>query len=290
MCLNMINATLKSSLAAIIVGLLMVSIVAMGCGGSGGGPGGEKLTIGGDVPEIAQDASLIDLEAIRGDSELLKEAGEVLGALNRSLGNTGIGSSDLRSAVTFVVNDRRVILVEGAFDTEDVAKRLEDTGHGVRKIRDTEVWSGDAGNVALMGAGRMAVGYDFTTMETVLVQLEDGRTLDQVGAAREVLDRVQGTTYISLTTRCEEVAPGCRALGFSASGQGSPTGTFDLVSWYDTEAEAAAAESSLAAFSTIEILFDSATTVTEGRIFTASGEGELAEIFRGADSEFRLRP
>jgi hypothetical protein len=111
-----------------------------------------------------------------------------------------------------------------------------------------------------------------------------------VESAREVLDRVQGTAYISLTTRCEEVAPGCRALGFSASGQGSSTGTFDLVSWYDTEAEAAAAESSLAAFSTIEILFDSATTFTEGRMFTASGEGELAEIFRGADSEFRLRP
>ena len=192
--------------------------------------------------------------------------------------------------MTFVVTDRRVILVEGTFDTEDVAKRLEDTEHGVRKIRDREVWSGDAGNVALLGSGRMAVSYDFTTIETVLVQLEDGRTLDQVEAAREVLDRVQGTAYISLTTRCAEVAPGCRALGFSASGQGSSTGTFDLVSWYDTEAEAAAAESSLAAFSTIEILFDSATTFTEGRMFTASGEGELAEIFRGADSEFRLRP
>ena len=210
MCLKMKNATLKRTLAGIVIGLLMVSIVAMGCGESGG----EKLTIGGDVPEIAQDATLIDLEVIRGDSELLKETGEVLGALNRSLGNTGIGSSDLRSAVTFVVNDRRVILVEGAFDTEDVAKRLEDTGHGVRKIRDTEVWSGDAGNVALMGAGRMAVGYDFTTMETVLVQLEDERTLDQVGAAREVLDRVQGTTYISLTTRCEDVASRMPSLGF----------------------------------------------------------------------------
>ena len=286
MCLKMINATLKSSLAGIVVGLLMAGIVAMGCGGSGG----EKLTIGEDVPEIAQDATLINLEAIRGDSELLKEAGEVLGALNRSLGNTGVGSSDLQSALTFVVNDRRVILVDGTFDAEDVAKRLEDTGHGVRKIRDTEVWSGDAGNVALLRSGRMAVSYDFTTIEIVLVQLEDGRTLDQVEAAREVLDRVQGTAYISLTTRCEDVASGCRALGFSASGQGSTTGTFDLVSWYDTEAEAAAAESSLAAFSTIESLFDSATTVTEGRIFTASGEGELAEIFRGADSEFRLRP
>ena len=85
MCLKMKNATLKRSLAGIVIGLLMVGIVAMGCGGSGG----EKLTIGGDVPEIAQDASLIDLDLIRGDSELLKEAGEVLGALNRSLGNTG---------------------------------------------------------------------------------------------------------------------------------------------------------------------------------------------------------
>ena len=85
MCLKMINATLKRSLAGIVIGLLMVSIVAMGCGESGG----EKLTIGGDVPEIAQDASLIDLEAIRGDSELLKEAGEVFGSVEPEPGKYG---------------------------------------------------------------------------------------------------------------------------------------------------------------------------------------------------------
>ena len=271
----------------IVMTILLVGVVIAGCGESGEG---EKLTIGMDVPEIAQDATMIDLEAIRGDSELLKEAGEVLGALNRSIGNTGVGSSDLRNAVTYVVNDRRVLMVEGAFDTEDVATRLEETGHGVRKVRGTDVWSGDAGNVALLGPGRMVVSYDFTTTETVLVQLEEGRTLDQVEAAREVLQRVQGTAYISLTTRCEDVAPGCQALGFSASGQDSPIGTFDLVSWYGTASEAAEAESSLADFATIETLFSSATTATEGRMFTASGEGELAEIFRGADSEFRLRP
>lgn len=278
---------LKKGVTGIVLVLLLGSIVAVGCGESGGG---EPLTIGGDVPEIAQDAAMVDLEVIRGDSELVKEAGEVLAALNRSLGNTGIGSSDVGSAVTFVMNERRVLMVEGTFNTGDVAERLEATGHGVRRVEGSEVWSGDSGNVALLGSGRMAVSYDFTTIETVLTQLEDGRTLNGVEAARDVLESMQGTAYRSLTTRCEGVAPGCRALGFSASGQGDSTGMFDLVSWYDTVAEAQAAEPSLEAFATVEGLFRGVETATEGQMFVATGEGELAEIFLGVASEFRLRP
>ena len=174
--------------------LLLGLAAAMGCGGAGGG---EKLTIGGDVPEIATDATMVDLEIIRGDPGLIGEAGEVLGALNRSLGNAGVGSSEVRGAVSFVVNGRRVLMVDGSFDIEEVAGRLERSGHAVRNIADAEVWSGDAGNVALLGAGRMALGYDFRTIEAVIGQMEEGITLDRSEAARAVLDGMGGTAYIS---------------------------------------------------------------------------------------------
>ena len=150
------------------------------------------------MPEIATDATMVDLEVIRGDPGLIGEAGEVLGALNRSLGNAGVGSSEVRSAVSFVVNGRRVLMVEGSFDIEEVAERLERSGHAVRNIADAEVWSGDAGNVALLGPGRMALGYDFRTIEAVIGQLEEGITLDRSEAARAVLDGMAGThTYRS---------------------------------------------------------------------------------------------
>ena len=276
----------KRSLAGLALAFLLAGAVALGCGGSGG----EELTIGGDVPEIAQDATLVDLEVVRSDPELLRATAELLGALNRSLGNTGVGSSEVERAVTFVVNNRRVLMVEGTFDTEDVTTRLEETGHSMRRIAGTEVWSGDAGNVALLESGRMALSYDFRTIETVIVQMEEGLTLGRVQAPMETLARMRGTAYISLTTRCENIAPGCRALGFSASGEGGTTGSFDLVSWYDTPEEAEAAAPSLEAFSTVESLFSDVSTGTEGRMFVAEGEGRLAEIFLGADSEFRLRP
>ena len=248
------------------------------------------MTIGGDVPEIAQDATMVDLEVIRADPGLLAEADEVLGALNRSLGNAGVGSSDVRSAVSFVINGRRVLMVEGTFETDDVAKRLEDSGHALRHIADAEVWSGDAGNVALLGPGQMALSYDFRTTERMIVQLEEGVTLDRSEATRTVLDRMSGNAYISFTARCEEIAPGCQALGFSASGGGGPNGSFDLVSYHDTPESATQARPVLEGFASLEALFRDVTVSTEGRLFVASGEGDLAEIFRGAESDFRLIP
>ena len=273
-------------LAVIVTVMFLGLMAAAGCGG----PGEGELTIGQNVPEIAQDAAMVDLEVIRGDSELLKEAGEVLGALNRSLGNTGVGSSDVGRAVSFVMNNRRVLIVDGSFDTEEVATRLEETGHAVRLVEETDVWSGDAGNIALLGPGRLAMSYDFTTLESALSQLSAGRTLDLVEAAREVLERMGGTAYVSVTTRCESVAPGCQALGFSASGKGGPAGAFDLVTWYASVAEAEAARQSFQEFVSTEGLFDEATALVEGQSHIAMGEGHPSEIFRGADSEFRLRP
>ena len=248
------------------------------------------MTIGGDVPEIATDATMVDLEVIRGDSGLIGEAGEVLAALNRSLGNAGVGSSDLRSAVSFVIDGRRVLMVEGSFDTEEVVGRLERSGHAVRRIADTEVWSGDAGNVALLGPGRMAISYDFRTLEKVIGQLEEEITLERSEAARAVLDRMHGNAYISITMRCELIAPGCESLGFSASGTGDSTGTFDLVSYHETADLAAEARSALENFTSAEALFKDAVNTIEDRLLIASGEGELSEVFRGAESDFRLIP
>ena len=248
------------------------------------------MTIVGDVPEIAQDATLVDLEVIRADPGLLAEADEVLSALNRSMGNAGVGSSDIRGAISFVINGRRVLMVDGSFDTEEVAKRLEDSGHAVRPIGDAEVWSGDAGNVALLGPGRMALSYDFRTTERVIVQLEEGVTLDRSEAARAVLDRMSGNAYISFTARCESIAPGCQALGFSASAGGGSSGSFDLVSYHETPETAIQAQPILEGFASLEALFRDVTVSTEGRLFIASGEGDLAEIFRGAESDFRLIP
>ena len=248
------------------------------------------MTIGGDVPEIATDATMVDLEVIRGDSGLIGEAGEVLAALNRSLGNAGVGSSDLRGAVSFVVNGRRVLMVDGSFDIEEVAERLERSGHAMRRIADTEVWSGDAGNVVLLGPGRMALGYDFRTIEAVIGQLEEGLTLERSETARAVLGRMRGNAYISITMRCELIAPGCEALGFSASGTGNSTGTFDLVSYHETADLAAEARSALENFTSAEALFKNAVNTIEGRLLIASGKGELSEVFRGAESDFRLIP
>lgn len=277
---------IRKSLAVIVPALLLGLVVAVGCEGSGG----KRLNIGADVPEIAQDATMVDLEVIRADPGLLAESDEVLGALNRSLGNAGVGSSDIGSAVSFVINGRRVLMVEGAFDTEAVAKRLEDSGHAVRHIADAEVWSGDAGNVALLGPGRMALSYDFRTTERMIVQLEEGVTLDRSEAARAVLDRMSGNAYISFTARCELIAPGCRALGFSASGDGGSSGSFDLVSYHDTPETATQAQPILEGFASLEALFRDVTVSIEDRLFVASGEGDLAEIFRGAESDFRLTP
>ena len=266
--------------------MLVILIAVAGCGESVD----QKLTIGGDVPETAQDATLVDLEVIRADSGLLSEAGEVLGALNRSLGNAGVGSSEVRSAISFVINGRRVLMVEGSFDTGEVAERLEGSGHAVRHIGNAEVWSGVAGNVALLGPGRMALSYDFRTTERVIGQLEEGITLDRSAAARAILDRMSGNAYLSITTRCEEIAPGCEALGFSASGSGGPSGSFDLVSYHETPETAIQARPILEGFASLESLFQDVTVSTEGRLFIASGEGGLAEIFRGAESDFRLNP
>ena len=277
---------MKSSLAGIVTALLLAFAATMGCGGEDGG----RLTIGGNVPEVAQDATMVDLEAVRGDSGLLAEAGEVLGALNRSMGNTGVGSSDLRRAVSFMINGRRVLMVDGSFDTEEVAERLEENGHAVRRIADTEVWSGDAGNVALLAPGRLALGYDFRTVETMIVQLEEGITLDRSGAARAVLGRMGGDAYISFTARCETIAPGCQALGFSASGSGGSSGSFDLVSYHETQETAAQARTTLEGFASLETLFRDVTVSTEDQLFIAEGKGDLAEIFRGAESDFRLIP
>jgi len=277
---------MKSSLAGLVAVLLVGLVAAMGCGGSDG----EKLNIGGDVPEIAQDATMVDLEVIRADPGLLAEADEVLGALNRSLGNAGVGSSDVRSALSLVINGRRVLMVEGVFDTDEVAKRLEDSGHSVRRIADREVWSGDAGNVALLGPGRMTLSYDFRTTETVISQLEEGITLNRSEAARAVLDRMSGNAYLSFTARCEEIAPGCQALGFSASGSSGVSGSFDLVSYHETAETAIQARPVLEGFASLETLFRDVTVSIEDRLFIAAGEGDLAEIFRGAESDFRLVP
>lgn len=277
---------MKRSFAGIVSVLLVIFIAVAGCGESAG----QKLTIGGDVPETAQDATLVDLQVIRADPGLLSEVDEVLGALNRSLGNAGVGSSEIRGAVSFVIDGRRVLMVDGTFDTDRVAERLEEGGHTVRRIADTEVWSGGAGNVALLGPGRMALGYDFRTMEAMIGQLEEGLTLDRSEAARIVLDRMSGNAYISFTARCDKIAPGCQALGFAASGTGSSSGNFDLVSYHETADTANQAQPVLEGFASLETLFRDVTTSTEGRLFIASGEGDLAEIFRGAESDFRLIP
>ena len=277
---------MKRSFAGIVSVLLVILIAVVGCGESGG----QELTIGGDVPEIAQDATLVDLEVIRADSGLLAEADEVLGALNRSLGNSGVGSSEVRGAVSFVINGRRVLMVDGTFNTDEVAKRLEESGHAVRHIGNAEVWSGIAGNVALLGPGRMALSYDFRTTERVIGQLEEGITLDRSEAARAVLDGMSGNAYISFTARCETIAPGCQALGFSASGGGGTSGSFDLVSYHETPETATQARPILEGFASLEALFRDVTVSTEDRLFVASGEGDLAEIFRGAESDFRLNP
>jgi hypothetical protein len=79
-------------------------------------------------------------------------------------------------------------------------------------------------------------------------------------------------------------------LGFSASGKGGPAGAFDLVSWYASVAEAEAARGSFQEFVSTEGLFDEATALVEGQSHIAMGKGHPSEIFRGADSEFRLRP
>lgn len=277
---------MKSSLVSLVSVFLLGLIVSMACGDSGG----EKVTIGGNVPLVAQDATMVDLEIIRADPGLLSEAVEILGALNRSLGNAGVGSSDIRSAISFVIDGRRVLMVDGYFETDDVAKRLEEGGHSVRRIADREVWSGDSGNVALLGPGRMTLSYDFRTTETVVSQLEEGITLDRSEAAMAVLDRIGGNAYISFTARCGEIAPGCQALGFSASGEDSQNGSFDLVSYHDTPENAIQARPVLDAFASLETIFRDVTVTTEDSLFVASGQGDLAEIFRGAESDFRLNP
>lgn len=272
--------------AAIAPVFLLGLAVVMGCGGDERVP----LTIGADVPATASDATMVHMEVIRGDVGLLSETDAVLGTLNRSLGNAGVGSSEVWSAVSFVIDGRRVLIVDGSFDTEEVAKRLEENGHAMRRIADAEVWSGDAGNVALLGPGRMALGYDFRTIEWVIGQLEEGVTLGRAEAARAVLDRMNGEAYISFTTRCDTIAPGCQALGFSASGTGGPEGSFDLVSYHQSGESAIQAQPILEGFASLETLFGNVSVSAEGRLFIAEGEGDLAEIFRGAESDFRLIP
>lgn len=265
-----------------LLGLAM----AIGCGGEER----VRLTIGGDVPGIATDATMVHLDVIRGDPGLLAEAQEVLGALNRSLGNAGVGSSEVRSAVSFVIDERRALMVDGGFDTEKVAERLEESGHALRRIADVEVWSGDAGNVALLGPGRMALGYDFRTMEAVIGHLEEGITLGRSEAAWAVLSRIKGNAYMSFTARCDTIAPGCQALGFSASRTVGSRGSFDLVSYHQSAESAIQAQPILEGFASLETLFRDVAISAEGRLFIATGEGDLAEIFRGAESDFRLIP
>ena len=255
-----------------------------------GEPEPVALTVESDVPKDAQDVTFVDLEVIRGDAQLLEAADELIGALNRSLGNIGVGSSDLSRAVTFLMNGRRVIMVQGTFDLQDIGQRLEDTEHSTERVRDTEVWFGLAGNLAFLGPGHLAISDDFRSIEAMLNQLDDAQTFGAVEGVATVLDELQGRAYLSVTTQCEFVALGCRALGFSVASSVDASGSFDLISLFDSQEGAESGQATLEAFAMVETLFSGVSTRIEGPKFIASGDGNLSEIFRGTGSEFTLRP
>ena len=139
---------------------------------------------------------MIDLKRFVETQSCLKEAGGGAGALNRSIGNMGIAVRPA-DAVTYVVNDRRVLMVEGTFDREDGLQAGRKGSRG-RKVRGTDVWKRDAGNVRCWDRG-VCVSTLYTTEPYGAVGRGAHWTRLRLRGSAQ---RVQGTAYISLTTRC----------------------------------------------------------------------------------------
>ena len=78
------------------------------------------LAIDYDVPSSASIAILIDLEFIRSTGLTNDAIEELSETFNRSLGNGGLGVSDVDTALSVLMNDKRIIIVEGEFVLDDI--------------------------------------------------------------------------------------------------------------------------------------------------------------------------
>ena len=277
----------KARYGVAVLALFILGLLALACGGSAGGA---DLTIADSAPRDAEAVGLVDLGVIGEDQELTLAAGSVRKALNRSLGNLGLGSSDLTGAMTFLLGNNRILVAQGPFDIEEIRQRLADTGHMVVDVEGTEVWFGPIGNVAFLASDRIALTSDFSSLELMVSQLKEKRALGSSEAISSVLDALPPGFYTVVSGDCGFVAVGCRAIGMSFNKKDSTLSTFDFVAVFDSEAEVGASLQDLDAFVGLQGLFANVTSQTAGERFIAHGEGNSVEIFGGLAIEFTLKP
>lgn len=270
-----------------VLALFIFGLLAVACGGS---PEGSDLTIADSAPRDAEAVGLVDLNVIGEDQELALAADPVRKALNRSLGSLGLGSSDLTGAMTFLLENNRILVAQGPFALEQIRQRLADTEHLVMDVEGTEVWFGPIGNVAFLAPDRIAITSDFSSLELMVSQLKEKRALGTSEAISSVLDALPPGFYMVVSGDCAFVAAGCRAIGMSFNKKDSTLSTFDFVAVFDSEAEVGASIQDLNAFVGLQGLFANVTSQTAGGRFMAHGEGNSAEILGGLAPEFTLGP
>ncbi|MEE9247585.1 MAG: hypothetical protein V3U79_02665 [Dehalococcoidia bacterium] len=277
----------KARYGVAILALLILGLLALACGGSSEEA---DLTIADAAPRDAEAVGLVDLRVIGEDQELALAADPVRKALNGSLANLGLGSSDLTGAMTFLVENNRVLVAQGPFDLEEISQRLADTGHLVMDVEGTEVWFGPIGNVAFLASNRIALTSDFSSLELMVSQLKEKRALGTSEAISSVLDALPPGFYTVVSGDCAFVAVGCRAIGMSFNKKDSTLSSFDFVAVFDSEAEVSASLQDLEAFVHLQGLFSNVASQMTGGRFMAHGEGNSVEIFDGLAVEFTLQP
>ena len=232
----------------------------------------------------------MDLNVIGEDQELALAADPVRKALNRSLGSLGLSSSDLTGAMTFLLENNRILVAQGPFALEEIRQRLTDTDHLVMDVEGTEVWFGPIGNVAFLAPDRIAITSDFSSLELMVSQLKEERVLGASEAISSVLDVLPPGFYTVVLGDCAFVAVGCRAIGMSFSKKDSIRSSFDFVAVFDSEAEVSASIQDLYDFVHLQGLFANVATQTAGGRFMAHGEGNSVRMFSVLAVEFSVGP
>ena len=214
-------------------------------------------------------------------------------ALGPSLTSVGAEMTNISRAVTYLIGDQRVVILEGDIGEEkDVRETLSDSGYLSETVRNVDVLSGEGpiGAVALLASDRIIMTGDAREISLTVTDLDDERYFGKRIEMSLLLADLPDGTIMSLTTNCP-FAEACTALGISFSKQDAALSSFSMVATFPTDSEALSGQEQMDfMFGQLSTSYPMFETKVIGRRVIIAGEAVSQSIFGGISEEFVLQP
>ncbi len=270
---------------------LLLGLTVLSC--SGTRSSAKELDVAEGAPFIAENVTFVDIDALRGDEDLVFLLTAIEDALDPGLTSVGAEMANIDRAVTYLIGEQRVVVLDGDIGKEkDVRRTLSNSGYQSETVRGVDILSGEGpvGAVAPLASDRIIMSVDARGISLSVTDLDDERYFGKRVEMGLLLADLPDGTVMSLTANCP-ITEACMSLGISFSRKDAALSSFTMVAVFPSESEALSGEEQVGSlFALISSAYPVFETQVIGRRVIITGDAVSQSVFEGIAREFVIRP